>query len=404
MSRIHAPHVRKSLTRTLLWSATVTAASLLAVTSAVAADRVGAATEFAMQRDLGIFPGQIAQYQQMANSAERQEAVAQRQFGDSYAGTWLERTASGSFKVVVATTSAIKATAQATAGADVEIRQVRHSMRELDSAMARLDDVSQRAADRQALDGVSSWYVDPRSNALVVSVVPGGTRSAIELVAVSGADSRMVRFVQTPSRPQTYATVAGGKEYVINNAFLCSVGFSVTKGAQKGFVSAGHCGTAGERVTLDNQAVGSFVSSNFPGTDYSWVRVRDSDVLQGQVSNYSGGFVAVRGRNVAAIGASVCRSGRTSGYRCGNIKAKNVTVNYSQGAVRGLTQSDACSAGGDSGGSWITPAGQAQGVLSGGNSASGTSSNCTLPASQRNTIFQPLNPILSAYGLSLVTG
>jgi streptogrisin C len=93
------------------------------------------------------------------------------------------------------------------------------------------------------------------------------------------------------------------------------------------------------------------------------------------------------------IGASVCRSGRTTGWRCGVIQARNVTVNYAQGAVFGLTQSNACAQAGDSGGAWIS-GNQAQGVTSGG------SGNCTTGGTM---FFQPVNEILGAYGLSLVT-
>jgi streptogrisin C len=89
----------------------------------------------------------------------------------------------------------------------------------------------------------------------------------------------------------------------------------------------------------------------------------------------------------------VCRSGRTTGWRCGTILGRNETVNYPQGAVSGLTRSNACAEGGDSGGSWIS-GNQAQGVTSGG------SGNCS---SGGTTWFQPVNEILGVYGLTLVT-
>ncbi|WP_030105154.1 S1 family peptidase, partial [Actinoalloteichus caeruleus] len=93
-------------------------------------------------------------------------------------------------------------------------------------------------------------------------------------------------------------------------------------------------------------------------------------------------------------GASICRSGSTTGWRCGTVQAKNQTVFYAQGAVSGLTRTNACAEGGDSGGSWLSGS-QAQGVTSGG------SGNCTWGGT---TYFQPLNPILSRWGLSLTRG
>ena len=59
----------------------------------------------------------------------------------------------------------------------------------------------------------------------------------------------------------------------------------------------------------------------------------------------------------------------------------------------GLSRSNACAEPGDSGGSWIS-GNQAQGVTSGG------TGNCT---SGGTMWFQPVNPILQRYGLSLTT-
>jgi len=75
------------------------------------------------------------------------------------------------------------------------------------------------------------------------------------------------------------------------------------------------------------------------------------------------------------------------------VLAKNATVNYPQGTVTGLTRTNVCAEPGDSGGSWLSGS-QAQGVTSGG------SGNCT---SGGIIYFQPVNEILSVYGLTLVT-
>ncbi|GAA4444473.1 hypothetical protein GCM10023170_022000 [Phytohabitans houttuyneae] len=93
------------------------------------------------------------------------------------------------------------------------------------------------------------------------------------------------------------------------------------------------------------------------------------------------------------MGAAVCRSGSTTGWRCGTIQQKNASVTYPQGTVTGLTRSDACAEPGDSGGSWLAGS-QAQGVTS------GDSGNCSAGGVM---YFQPVNPILVAYGLTLVT-
>ncbi|MFD0740149.1 S1 family peptidase [Lysobacter koreensis] len=377
-------------------------AAALPAGAAVASDAFDPQLSFAMQRDLGIFPHQVAQYLQTERAANSQGAIAQRQLGAGFAGSWIERKADGSFQFVVATTRASRAAAVPGA----TMRQVRHSLRDLDAAKDRLDGIYAVALDRRAaLRGVHSWHVDPVTNSVTLSIAADATDAAVDFIARSGADPDAVRVQIVPGWPQTTANIVGGYEYIVNNASYCSVGFSVTKGAQKGFATAGHCGSAGNSVKVEGQSVGSFQSSSFPGNDRAWVSVSSGHTLYGLVYNYSSGtYPRVIGSTEAATGASLCRSGRTTGWKCGSITAKNVTVNYSVGAVYGLTQTNVCTGRGDSGGSWITGAGQAQGVTSGGNLPNGSNDNCSLPSSQRQTFFQRLNPILSAYGLTLVRG
>lgn len=379
------------------------AAALAAMSSgaALAADQASPELKFAMQRDLGIFPSQLAQYLQTEKLARTQAAAIEREFGAQFAGSWIERKADGSFQVVAATSGARKSTALG----GVEVRNVRYSLKQLQASMDQLDagaDARVKGISKP-LGGVQSWHVDPRTNSVVVKVDEGATAAGIDFVAVSGADSAQVRIENSPGTLQTTANIIGGIEYSINNASLCSVGFSVTRGATKGFVTAGHCGTVGAIARIGGAQVGSFAARVFPGNDRAWVSLSSAQTLLPRVSNYSGGYVTVRGSAEAAIGAAVCRSGRTTGYQCGTITAKNVTANYAEGAVRGLTNANACMGRGDSGGSWITSAGQAQGVMSGGNVQS-NGNNCGIPASQRSSLFERLTPILSQYGLSLVTG
>lgn len=365
--------------------------------SATAADPV---LNFAAQRDLGVMPAQWSQYLKTERIAEQQAAAAQRRYGAGYAGSWIERKHDGSFAFVVAT-----AGADAAAVPGAEVRRVRYPLSRLQSAMDQLDGSAKTRVlgISKLYSGVHSWHVDPQSNSVVIAVAPGATDQAVDLVAASGADVEVVRLVESIGEPRLTATIRGGIEYTINNQYLCSVGFSVTRGATKGFVTAGHCGSAGATVRVGGAVVGSFAQSNFPGTDRAWVQVGSTHTLQPQVSNYAGGNVIVRGSAEAATGAAVCRSGRTTGYRCGTITAKNVTVNYAEGTVRGLTRSNACIGGGDSGGSWITTAGQAQGVSSGGQIPQGSNNNCGVAQAQRVTFFERLTPILSQYGLTLLT-
>lgn len=353
----------------------------------------------AMQRDLGLLPAQVDQYMQVERLAlahGKKLAAAQ---GSDYAGSWIERGANGEFELVVATTAA--AAQKMPRGS--ALRQVEHSFAELSTAKARLDGVAQRG---NVPSGVYGWYVDVRNNSVTVNVSPGARAAAIDFIAATDADIGTVRFEPMASQPRPLATLQGGSEYLSNdgtNYYYCSVGFAVTKSGAKGFATAGHCGAAGDRafVAVNRRTVsqiGAFAASDFPGTDRAWVQVDNSHTLLPVVEGGSSGDVAVRGSTEAPIGAAVCRSGRTTGWHCGTIEAKGVTVQYPDASVNNLTQVKVCAEGGDSGGSFITTAGQAQGVLSGGNySCKGKQANLA------TSYFQPINPLLQAYGLTLST-
>jgi streptogrisin C len=333
----------------------------------------------AMQRDLGLTADQARTRLAKDDAASRTELQLRKTLGAAFAGAWLT---DGAAQFVVAVTDARQAAKVTAAGATPKV--VARSERGLDAVKARLD----AAAAKAPAASVPGWYVDVRSNTVVV-LAKGGTAAAKAFVKASGADAAAVRVVASTETPRTLYDVRGGDAYYIGGG-RCSVGFSVNGG----FVTAGHCGRAGQATTGYNQvSQGTFQGSSFPGNDYAWVAVNANWTPQPWVNNYAGGNVTVAGSTVAAIGAAICRSGSTTGWRCGTVQAYNQTVNYAQGSVSGLTRTNACAEPGDSGGSWLSGQ-QAQGVTSGG------SGNCS---SGGTTYFQPVNEILSAYGRTLVT-
>lgn len=372
--------------------------------------KLSPALQAAMQRDLGLSATQLSQYlriERLATLQEKQLASAQ---GRNFAGSWIERKADGSHQLVVATTSS--RAQKGTAG--IEVRNARHSLASLHASKARLDDIL--AQGGKVPKGVYGWYVHLPSNSVVVSVGRGQQQAGINFVAASGADAQNVRLVTEDEQPTLRMDLKGGFGYLRNPGdgylYACSIGFNVMQGTVPGFVSAGHCGDTGEVVYYEPSQwtlgvrLGSFADSRFPapgqtGNDYAWVRADSGHTLSPTVHGYGKGDVTVRGSTEAAVGAAICRSGRTTGWRCGTIEAKNQTVNYGTGeTILNLTRTTACSEGGDSGGSYITGAGQAQGVLSGG---SGTCKG-KQPNNRTRSFYQPLLPILQAYNLGLRTG
>ncbi|MEK8110372.1 ricin-type beta-trefoil lectin domain protein [Micromonospora sp. M12] len=201
-----------------------------------------------------------------------------------------------------------------------------------------------KALDRRSAKAgrdIYGWRVDVMSNRVVVLAETAARRPP-------GHSPETAASLSTPSRSSSprgataLYDIRGGDQYVINGNTLCSVGFAVVGG----FVSAGHCGGTGSpTLGYNNVSQGSFAGSSFPGNDYAWIRTNSSWTPQPWVNNYSGGNVTVAGSQDAAIGSSVCRSGRTTGWRCGTILGRDETINYAQGAVSGLSRSNACAEG-----------------------------------------------------------
>ena len=394
-------------------SALALAVSLLAAATASAAppstDTVPTQLRFAMQRDLNIQPQQIPQYLDAERLATSIERDASNRLGAHYAGAWLERDARGRYRTVVAAT---RPNVVSVRGVAQPVRVVEHSLRTLDAARTKLDAAaraatSTRSAKAGGLDArIQYWHVDVRRNRLVVTADIGAGNAARDFVAASGVDTRLVAFTESPARPRTAAfDIRGGDGYSIGGG-ACSIGFAVTLDIHNGFVSAGHCGATNANVThFNGQSVGYIFQSVFPGSDYAVIHNTNAQgIPRPWVNAYQfGGNLIVRGSTPAAIGSAVCRSGIRTGARCGTLQATGVSVNYGGQIVQGLSVSSACVGTGDSGGSFVTPEGQAQGVTSGGGFVQGTTENCTVgtPIS----FYQPINPVLAAYpGLTLVTG
>ncbi|MDR7279087.1 ricin-type beta-trefoil lectin domain protein [Catenuloplanes atrovinosus] len=330
----------------------------------------------AMQRDLGLTGAELAERLITEAVAPPIERRLESTLGSAYAGTWI---AADGRTVMAGITDPARAATVRAAGATPKV--VGRSLTTLNGLAATLDRRAASAGNR-----VHSWYVDPVTNTVTVQAADPAAATAFARGAGLPPDAVTARAAEA-YRP--VYDIRGGDQYVINNSVLCSVGFAVAGG----FVTAGHCGGVGATTSGSGVAQGTFRGSSFPGDDLAWVQTNGNWVPQPWVNNYGGGVATVAGSTEAAVGASVCRSGRTTGWRCGTITAKNVTVNYSGQIVNGLVSSSACAQPGDSGGSFLS-GNQAQGVTS------GAGGDC---ASGGTTVYQPVNEILSRYGLSLTT-
>lgn len=342
----------------------------------------------AMKRDLGLNTQEAeARVSREAASVEVIEQLRST-VGEAFAGAWL--TDDGK-KINIAVTDEASAGLVTEAGAHPTVKA--NSLSKLETALKALNKIEQPTAldgSNDGHSGVATWFVDVVANKVVLEALADATTTAEEMAREVGLAESEFEVREVKELPTTFATIVGGDAYIINGNTRCSIGFSVNNG----FVTAGHCGGGGSRTTTPGgEYLGDVGGSIFPGRDMAHVPTVGGTVLSPYIQGWGSWTPGVRGSNVAPIGSSVCRSGSTTGLRCGTIQQYGVTVSYPQGLVEGLTGTDACAEGGDSGGSFFS-GDQAQGVTSGG------SGNC---ASGGNTFFQPINDILSMYGVGLIT-
>ncbi len=336
----------------------------------------------ALQRDLGLTPLGAEELLSAQEEAIETDTEATEAAGEAYGGSLFD---TETFELTVLVTDASAVDAVEATGAEATV--VSYGTEGLAEVVDALNETGGR-------EGVVGWYPDVENDTVVVQVAEGA--SADGLIEAADVDPSAVRVEETGETPRLYADIVGGEAYYMGGG-RCSVGFAVTDASGAGgFVTAGHCGTVGTGAeSSDGSGSGTFQESVFPGNDGAFVAATSNWNVTNLVSRYdSGSPQAVSGSSQAPVGSAVCRSGSTTGWHCGTIEARGQTVSYPQGTVQDLTRTDVCAEPGDSGGSFISGS-QAQGVTSGG------SGNCS---SGGTTYYQEVAPLLSSWGLSLVTG
>ncbi|WP_037677441.1 alpha-lytic protease prodomain-containing protein [Streptomyces griseus] len=348
------------------------------------ADRPSQELLRALERDLRLTPEQASA--RLVNEAEAGTRAGRlhNALGERFAGAWVSGATAAD--LTVATTDAEDTAVIRAQGAKAKV--VRTALADLRTLKKKLD----RAAQRARTTDTPVWYVDVRGNRVVVQATNRSAANAF--IKAAGVEGQDVTVRVSADRPRVMTDIVGGDAYYIDDTARCSVGFSVTKDQQQGFASAGHCGEPGARTTGVNRAdQGTFQASIFPGKDMSWVGVNGDWTATPDVRGEGSRKVQVAGSVQALVGVSVCRSGSTTGWHCGTIQQHDTSVRYAEGTVNGLTRTTVCAEPGDSGGPYLAGA-QGQGVTSGG------SGDCT---SGGTTFYQPINPLLSEFGLTLKT-
>ncbi|MFI2666538.1 S1 family peptidase [Micromonospora carbonacea] len=239
----------------------------------------------------------------------------------------------------------------------------------------------------------TAWTVDPATGRTTVTAddTVSESRLAALRARLAGTDAVVRR---EPGRLSTL--IAGGQAIYGSGGGRCSLGANVRSGSVSYFVTAGHCTATAATWYADSagsSVLGSRAGSSFPGNDYGIVRYTSTTTAHPSAVHTYPGTLTITGTATPVVGMAVCRSGATTGVRCGSITALNATVNYAQGSVTGLIRTNICAEPGDSGGPlYVAATGRIVGILSGG------SGNC---ATGGTTYYQPIAEILSAYGVTI---
>jgi streptogrisin C len=174
----------------------------------------------------------------------------------------------------------------------------------------------------------------------------------------------------------------------------CTVAFAATGGGREYLIAGAGCGTttSTQLYSGGNVLVGPVVG----GLDGGYVVVAVTNTAAWDVVgsiNAPGGRYPIAGSVETPVGGRVCLLSHTAGITCGTVTAKNVTISYPEGTISGLTRTNVCPQPRSI--AFVT-GNQAQGVPFGGGSGI-----CTTGGT---SFFFPVNRILSAYRLTLLTG
>jgi streptogrisin D len=295
--------------------------------------------------------------------------------GAKAAGSYLDpRTGA----LVVTVTDAAAASTVTAAGAQARV---------VSRGSARLADITAALEKVPATPG-TAWGTDPKANQVVVTI--SSSAPAAKAATLERTAARYGSAVRIQHSASGFTTQLQGGDAILTDTFRCSAGFNTTGGV----VTAGHC-TAGlpAYFASDGSPLGPSVDSHFPTSDFGLIQ-NTGQPASPSVNLYDGTSQSITGAGDAVVGQSICKSGSTTGLTCGTVQATNVTVQYAEGTVFQMVQTNTCTQPGDSGGSWFSGS-TAIGITSGG-----TVGGCNQAGFA--SFFQPVTEALATYGVSLI--
>ncbi|MCI0382992.1 S1 family peptidase [Streptomyces sp. CNQ085] len=183
-------------------------------------------------------------------------------------------------------------------------------------------------------------------------------------------------------------TVGSGSLLYSSDGHRCRVSLNARGGSEYYGLVLGHCMGATASTWYADAAwtvpVGTTEARSFPGDDYGIIRYTNTSL------SYPGG-TGFTGVSSPSVGRNICHQGSATGPRCGRVTAVGITIDYGGGPVDGLFVSNVCSDYFDRGTLGFSNT-RILGIIVSG------SGSCDFGGV---TYYQPVLPVLAAYGLNL---
>ncbi|WP_016699903.1 S1 family peptidase [Actinoalloteichus spitiensis] len=332
----------------------------------VAAEALPTEMRIAVQRDLGINAEVYAERATAAGNASLTSEDLEAELGASFGGSWFDKD-SRTLHVNVTDESAAEVVREAGAQAHVG----GPSRQRLEAAGDQLASWVRGLPEAQR-DLVRGIAVSNRERGLVLTV--SGEEGAG--VAAGRPDVGVEVDVEKQGGQPRLVDIQGGDGYVAGRDGasrpsdlynLCSFGFAAYDSALNPlFLTAGHClaregfdsvyrEPAGG-LTFPVEKIGTFQEVAFGNGSDDYATIAPSDALSTSVNTWDGSARAITGVVAPLEGMEVCKSGRTTGFTCGEVTVADTNWEFPDGgeivSVDGF-EFNACVEGGDSGGAIV---------------------------------------------------
>lgn len=336
------------------------------------------AADDALSRSYGV-PLTVSEEQELrrrdAITASLDPLVAELEKQPSYAGIYFDQAAGGVIDIATTDDPARMADLAklAPVGAEVRIRMVQYTTHELEALQASV--TSDWQAWRDSGVNLASIGIDVKANLLRVSVVDlsQDVKGRIEAKYGPALDVVLGEEVQAgacASRTNCAAPLKGGLS-ITGGGWVCTSGFGgkLDSTGSLRLITAGHCLKNSGAVTWSHNGVAigkalvHYYYSNSTA-DAGLIAWSESGARNRVYASSHLDILSSMTNATQVVGATVCRSGKSSGWRCGTIASTNVDTSVSGVLILHMWWTNYPSTGGDSGGPMMDNGTKAMGIFS----------------------------------------